>query len=325
MSGSVAMLFQALVLLSPEAPLEVSAPPAAAAVEPLVTESPVDESPVDEPAPAPPVDGAGPEAEVPPPAQEVVPPLLAEVPEPVDTEVARPVALTAPWSSSTAYVLPQGRLEVGVFQPLCYGLGHNLELSTRPLLDLLMPSLAVKKAWLGFGGAVVATRHNLMYPTGLLLALSREGTGGIIAHDTRVPHILALNNEVYLTLPVARRHRLTAKVGLMLAMSVGRSTLTTIDLPLVLPRTAAYTEHVSGAFGFDLEGPLGRSFTYGFDLDLFMMNSGTSTFAVESSGVVGFVVSADFRVQAGVKVAYSELPFGSLTWVLPQADLIWAF
>ncbi|MEE8409850.1 MAG: hypothetical protein V3T05_09610, partial [Myxococcota bacterium] len=149
-------------------------------------------------------------------------------------------AESAAWSQGTAYTLPHGRWEVGLFQPLRYGVADSIEVGTHPLLNVLMPNVAIKKAWLGWWGGQLSSRHSLTYPTGLLKALSRDGTGGVLPGDTRVPHIVALTNQAVYSRPLFGELLLTVEAGVTLAASFGRSTLPTIDLPIVFPRTAAY-------------------------------------------------------------------------------------
>ena len=235
------------------------------------------------------------------------------------------IELGRPWSRGQAYVLPQGRAELGVFTPLRYGWHDDLEVSTYPLLDILMPNLALKKVWTSVAGGVLSTRHNLMYPTGLLVALSRAGTGGILPHETRVPSIIALDNELLFTRPLAGRHSVTGKVGLMLAESFGRDTLPTIDLPIVFPRTAAFTKHASGDLGVAVQGPIWGPLAYVVDADLFLIPDRTSTVAAEGSGLIVWQATEGFRAQLGARLAYAELPFGSMWGWVPLADAIWAF
>ena len=252
------------------------------------------------------------------------PPPIEETPRFAHTEMLfRP---TQPWSIGTAYVLPNGRGEIGVFEPLRYGWGGRLELETHPILDVVMPNVAVKKAWLLWvAGGVLSTRHNLTYPTGLLILLSRKGTGGILPHETRVPAIVALNNEVYFTRPLVGEHLVTARLGAAVSVSFGRNTLPTIDLPFVFPRMAAYYHHFSSDLGADVRGPIWGPLSYDVEGEVFLMPDRTSTVAVEGGALLIWQAATSFRAQVGARVGYSQLPFGSMWGWLPVADLIWAF
>ena len=50
--------------------------------------------------------------------------------------------------------LPKGKFEVGLFQPLQYGLSEKIEISTHPVLMFFIPNFAVQKShpnWAGLG------------------------------------------------------------------------------------------------------------------------------------------------------------------------------
>jgi hypothetical protein len=241
-----------------------------------------------------------------------------------------PAALpaTARWSSGTAAVLPAGAIEVGIFQPLRLGVGGTWELSTHPLLDLAMPGLAVKKTWWGGGRWRVASRHSLTYPSGLLVMLQKEGTGGIVTHETHVPHIIIWNNEAVGTMRLAAEHQLTGRLGVALGHAFGRSTLDTIDLPLVWPRLAPAFDTVTGVAGVDLDGAIAGPFYYCVDLDLFGIPNRRGPVAVEHAGIVTWRFGAHWAVQAGYKLVFGTYPapggFRAQWHIFPLADLVYS-
>jgi hypothetical protein len=229
------------------------------------------------------------------------------------------------WLTGTARVLPQGQAEVGVFQALRLGVGNNIELSTHPLLNVVMPNLSLKKAWGHWGEFDLATRHSLTYPTGLLIVLSRRGAGGILGEDTRVPQLTALTNELLATRPLGDEHLLTAKVGVTAAARFGRSNLPSIDLPLVYPRTAPYQRHPTATVGVDLDRPVTNTWGYFFDVDVFLVAHKNTPFFIEHSGLVTLRVTENSAVQAGYKVVWGRYPFGSQWNLLPLIDWVWTF
>ena len=77
-------------------------------------------------------------------------------------------------TGGTARTLPAGRMDVGVWQPLRYGLTDTLELSSHVLLATRMPNLRARHRWAQAHGWDVATLHELAYPTPLLRDLRRE-------------------------------------------------------------------------------------------------------------------------------------------------------
>ncbi len=232
---------------------------------------------------------------------------------------------TGTWSAATAYVTPENRVETGLFGATRMGLGDGLELSSHPLWFFVIPNVAVKRVDWVLGDAVLSSEHTLTYPTPLLKLLSREGVGGLLPHESRVPHIVALTNELLVTQPLGFGHALTGWLGLTLAGAVGRANVTTIDLPVVYPRMAAYYEHVTGNAGLSLAGPVWRKVTYRVDGELFLIPNRQATWAAEADLEVSYTLGDTWQLMLGTKLAYSQLPYGSLTRLLPMLDVRYAF
>jgi len=91
------------------------------------------------------------------------------------------VAENRTWSSGTAYLLPPGRCEIGLFQPIRYGISETKEISFHPLFMFVIPNAKLKLARKDIGIFHLASEHSLSYPTILLNLISRKGTGGIIS------------------------------------------------------------------------------------------------------------------------------------------------
>jgi len=75
---------------------------------------------------------------------------------------------TSIWSSGTAHSLPKGQWEVGLFQPLRYGMTDDQDIALHPLIALKLPNLVYKKTWVEKNSWTIATRHGFYYPTPLL-------------------------------------------------------------------------------------------------------------------------------------------------------------
>lgn len=226
--------------------------------------------------------------------------------------------------AGTAYTMDAGRAEVGVFQPLRYGLTDDVELSTHALLNLLMPNAALVKRWPAVGRGRLATRHAIAYPGGLLLALAREGTGGILPHETRVPHILLLRNQVLFSQPLATWHLLTGRLGISLAPHVGQSTLDSIDMPVAFARTAALHRGWSVDAGVDVDGVISGPLRYFADVDVFVLPYADARWAVEHAAMLGYAITPGFTLQAGYKLVYGPYRYGARELdLLPLVDAVW--
>ena len=233
-------------------------------------------------------------------------------------------AVTSRWSSGTAHTTPKGRWEFGIFQPLTVGVTDRITFSTHPVVDILMPNLTLKVAWESICGWDFATEHTLTSPTPLLMVISREGTGGILPNDTVVPWIVTLSNTVYATRQYAKGHLFTAKIASHIAARFGPSTLPTIDLPVVFPRTSAWHDVAAFNFGVDLAGKLAGDFRYEVDVDLWLMPRAETFYAFEHSAVMAYRPLSWFGVEIGYKIILGQYPYGFDWHILPLIDLQFA-
>ncbi len=145
------------------------------------------------------------------------------------------------WSIGTAYNLPQGRWEVGVFHPLRYGLSEKVELAAHPILFFIMPNISLKWSHNKTDDFAIATRHSLTYPTPLLRLSSMEGAGGIISPEFYIPHMVEFYNELLFSKSISNYHLVTGKVGFSLAAkSDDLDERALIDYPMAYHRLAVY-------------------------------------------------------------------------------------
>ncbi|OGJ94190.1 MAG: hypothetical protein A2487_07600 [Candidatus Raymondbacteria bacterium RifOxyC12_full_50_8] len=239
---------------------------------------------------------------------------------------------TAPWSAGTAATIPAHRVEVGLFQPLCYGLTESVELSTFPLVNVLMPNLGLKKAWPDKGRLLLASEHSITCPTPLLRTLARDGAGGLLPSDAVVPVILTVKNQALVTKEWNNGFSLTGKAGIVLAARFGDMNMPTIDYANIFPRTAVYHSGYIVNAGVDFNGVIRGPFAFLLDADLFLTGLDDGAYAIEHKGLFIWNKSHRFRTCAGYKVIFGEYPFGTQLDVMPfyplpvpVFDLQWGF
>lgn len=235
-------------------------------------------------------------------------------------------ARTGEWSYGEAHVLPEGRWEVGIFAPLAYGLSDRVELATHPLLDVLMPALTAKVAWLDAGPWSFASEHTLSYPTHLVKTLSAPGTGGLWPDEAVVPHILGLDTDVWLSRSLGS-HGLSARAGALLAAHLGDSTLTTVDLWYLYPRTAHWASGATLRFGLAARLRLSDALDVELDADLYVRvaHEPDGSPVLEQSGRLVWRVSHAVRLQLGWVISGGDLP-GPDDWaILPTFDARFGF
>ncbi len=226
--------------------------------------------------------------------------------------------------AATAFVMDEGRWEVGLFGPLRYGLTDRVELSAHPLWFFVAPNLRAKVGWTNEGDTRVATVHSVTYPTPLLRLLAMEGAGGVLPPDRSVPHIFSIRNEVVIS-QAFEEHILTGSAGLQVAPRVGESQLISIDLPVVYPRTAAYFTQVTALGGVSMQGPITDSLGYQTGARVFVYPGAEGSFAAEYDARLRWRSSGSWMVQAGVLGSLAGYPFGLGANLLPVGDIMWAF
>lgn len=232
-------------------------------------------------------------------------------------------------SGDTAFTLPRGGLEVGVFAPLRWGLTDHVELSVHPLVALVAPHLDAKIAWGRVAGIAIASTHGVLYPTPAMRLLSKEGTGGIVPHDVRYPHLLETGHHLVATRALGD-HLLTVRAGGRLAWNLtefdGPRTWSEVEWHFIWPRAAAWFTGWSLDAGLAAEGPVWRALGYRLALDGFAMPGLRGDRAVEWAALVTARPRPGLRVEAGLQWSWAEFPYGSrLSVPLPLADVVWTF
>lgn len=231
------------------------------------------------------------------------------------------------WSSGTAYLMPAGRWEIGLFQSLRYGYSESLEFSTHPLAFFLIPNMNAKWSHGVYKGFKISTRHSIYYPTPLLRTIAREGTGGIISPEFHIPHLVSIYNEVLFSKPIANNQLFTGQAGFCVAIKSGDlDERTTNDLPLVFPRLNVFYQGYGFRSGCNLEGKLFRRWNYLVDADVCYYPSADDKMALEHKGLLLWTKSQRFQLCFGYKLTYGEYPFGTQWHLLgPLLDLQWAW
>lgn len=233
--------------------------------------------------------------------------------------------------SASAQTLAPGQGEIGLLAPLRYGLSDGIEISTHPLLMLVAPNGALKRQWVTQGALRLATRHAVLYPSGLYSVLARDGTGGILPHETLVPHILALTNEVLVGYHPDSRLSLTGKVGATLAVRLGEENVASIDLPWAYTRQAPHRRGWGLVAGADLALRLHARVDASASVDVFVLGARRGRYGVEHRGTLAWQATEALRLVLGYAAFYQQYPYGTelnlggSKWPVPFGDVQWRF
>ncbi len=229
---------------------------------------------------------------------------------------------TENWSSYSANVLPEKRVEIGLFQPLRIGVSGDKEWSIHPVYFFVMPNVSLKKTrniWWKFD---ISSRHSILYPTPLLNMLAREGTGGIISPEFTFPAAAIIYNELLFTWGYQKPYNITFKLGVSLGLAAEKlSKGSTIDLPLAYHRFAPLYSGYGIRTGIDFAGKVTEKIRYLLDMDIHLLPGMEGSFALEHKGMMSWNRSDRFRISLGYKVVHGEYPFGIDTHLLPYLPM----
>lgn len=227
------------------------------------------------------------------------------------------------WSSGTAYTLPHGRWEKGLFQPLRYGLGKSRELRLNPLIGLLTPHIILKVSRRPVAGWQRAYRYAISSPTPLLRLLKRRGTGGFLPVDPdigTVPWMVMFRQEALLSRPWSRG-LVTIKGGLAVALGGGDlDSRLQIELPVIYPRLALYHSGYQLNFGLDVSARLSKKLLLLGDVDLFLAPALDGP-AWEHKSLIQWNRSKRLQLSFGYKLTYTPFPWGTQWHLIPLLDL----
>ncbi len=231
-------------------------------------------------------------------------------------------------TGGTARTLPEGRMDVGLWAPVRYGLTKDLELSTHPLLNARMPNLRARKRWADWRRWEVTTLHEVTYPTPLLRDFQREGTLGLFPLDADIPHILTLRNAILMSSPGDDGRDFTVSLGVRGAARSGESHFPTLDLPILFPRTAPYQGRVVTEVGIAADGDIATWLRYRLLVDVLLVpssNVDAVDMTVEHAAAFSWPVSDGLAVHMGYRLVFGQYPFGEQVDLMPVADVQWAF
>jgi hypothetical protein len=226
------------------------------------------------------------------------------------------------WSSHSAYVLPEKRIEIGLFQPLRMGVSGRKEWAIHPVYFFVMPNVSLKKSLPAKYGFAVASRHSIIYPTPLLNILARKGTGGLISSEFTFPAMGLFNNEILLTRKL-KAFNITMKAGFVIGISPEPlAKESTLDLPIVYHRLAPLYNGWGLRTGIDLGGRLANRIQFLADLDLHITPKQMDLFAIEHKGMLIWEKSERLRISLGYKLVYGKYPFGTAIHLLPYLPML---
>ena len=239
-----------------------------------------------------------------------------------------------PWDSHSAYLLPQNRWELGLFQPFRFGYSEAIEYSTSPLWFFVMPNISIKRIGSDMAGFNTASRFKLVYPTPLLNMLARTGIGGMIDPNLQMPPMLGFSASWLMSKPMVGLD-LTLKGGLDLGIAFGDlDPRSNIDLPLVYHRLGMFYNKWGTHTGLDVQKNLTEKVRVLVDLDLRLLPGLADVqinpdlaklvgdYSLEHKLLLIWNQSDRFRIMTGYKFVKGKYPYGSDIRLLPYIPMV---
>ncbi len=244
------------------------------------------------------------------------------------------LAETKSWNSHSAYLLPQKRWELGLFQPFRFGYSETIEYSTFPLWFFVMPNITIKRIESDMAGFNTASRFKMVYPTPLLNILAKTGIGGMIDPNFQMPPMLGLSASWLMSKPMIGLD-LTVKGGLDLGIALGDlDPRSNIDLPLVYHRLGMFYNKWGIHTGLDVQKNLTEKIRVLVDLDIRLLPGLADVqinpdlaklmgdYSLEHKLLLIWNKSDRFRIMTGYKFVKGKYPYGSDMRLLPYIPMI---
>tara|TARA_A100001037_G_C15153817_1_gene641825 strand:+ start:8325 stop:9128 length:804 start_codon:yes stop_codon:yes gene_type:complete len=237
------------------------------------------------------------------------------------------IAETKIWDSHSAYLLPQKRWEIGLFQPFRYGYSDKLEYSVYPLWFFVMPNISLKKPYKPIGSFTSAFQSSLFYPTPFLNMIAKKDILGFISPEFQIPPMLGLSGTFLISNNIAGVD-LTVNGGLDLGLVMGDLDYrSTIDLPLVYHRLGVYYNNWGMHMGLDIQKSISSMIEILVDIDYrllpeFPLKQLGKNYSIEHKLILSWRKSDHFRLITGYKFVMGEFPYGSDMRLLPYIPLV---
>ena len=238
------------------------------------------------------------------------------------------------WNLGMAPTIEKGRFEVGLFQPLRYGITDTLEISTFPLFAFVLPNVTIKKNYINREKLSFSTEHSLLYPTLGLSLVSKNGIAGLLPHTSKIPQILVFDNSALATYKLSKYFIVTGKINLSIPIiftDVKDEEFPVVDMMLLYPRTASYQGMIVYNLSLDIDGLIAGDFYYTVDLDLYnsliSYSDKSMNLNIETKLLITWKYSDCFALFLGVKHIIGDYPGtkSKTLSVVPLFDLSWAF
>jgi hypothetical protein len=221
----------------------------------------------------------------------------------------------------SAHSLPEGRLQLSLFQQSRYGLTDSIEIAAQPFI-FIFPRLDVKARFYNRGRFHLAARVSLAYPTWLMRTWVGKGALALLPEGTHVPQALMVEPDLIGTLDLAPGHELSATLGVALAPRASWRDVPQLDFPFLYARFASLwtvaTYHLHVAY----HGRLSDYWTLSAGIRDYILPATPAGFSIEPWLALRLQPGAHFGIELGAMLELTRYPAGRQVHALPYLDFL---
>ena len=227
------------------------------------------------------------------------------------------------WSYNTAFTMPKGKWESGIFQQFRYGISNRIELRANALLVPILPNAGIRINLGTVGTFHFASEHSLSIPSVFLNIVSFKVTGGLISPQYSFGFIASVTNTVYVSRQFGAGSVISADAGLAFAIRSSKPDYqSTIDIPLIYQRTAHWYDGASVKTELLFKGTILKNLFYEECVKLFLITRPDDNIFLENSGCIMWSARGSFRIRGGYVLSWGKYPFGNHWQMWPAIDFI---
>lgn len=221
----------------------------------------------------------------------------------------------------SAHSLPEGRLQLSLFQLSRYGVTDKIELAAQPFM-FIFPRVEAKARLLSHDDYHFAARVAVAYPTWFMRTLTGKGALALLPQGTDVPQALMLEPDLIATLDLAPGHELSAMLGVSVAPRASWRDVPQLDFPFLYARTAALWTFATYHLHVAYHGRLSERWTLSGGVRDYLLPATPGGFSIEPWLALRLQLSAHFGIEAGAMLELTRYPAGRQLHGLPYLDLL---
>lgn len=221
----------------------------------------------------------------------------------------------------SAHTLPQGSLQLSVFQLSRYGLTDSVELAAQPFM-FIFPQVEVKARLHSRGARHLAARARLAYPTWLTRALVGKGALALLPVGTQVPQALMIEPDVIGTIDLAPGHELSATLGIALAPRKSWRDVPQLDFPFLYARFASLWTFATYHLHVAYHGRLAELWTFSAGIRDYLLPATPGGFSIEPWIALRLQPGQRFGMELGAIAELARYPAGRQAHLLPYVDVL---